>query len=82
MRRYLSLYSNQISGSVPSVVSGLSSLSYVQSVLCVLACAWVVCDVHVCAQCASATVCACTACVVFCECVHWCGSCVAVASVL
>jgi hypothetical protein len=81
---YLELYSNLISGSFPSVVSGLSSLSYVQSVLCVFASAWPVCDVHT----------QCTVCICYCVCVRcmcgccvsecvgaWCGSCVAVTSV-
>jgi hypothetical protein len=45
--RYLYLVSNQISGSFPSVVSGLSSLQYVQCVLFVFSSAWAVGDVHV-----------------------------------
>jgi hypothetical protein len=50
--RYFDLFSNQISGSFPSVVSGLSSLSYVGCVLCVclcmggVRCAYVVYCVH------------------------------------
>jgi hypothetical protein len=73
--RYLYLAYNQISGSFPSVVSGLSSLQYVQCVLCVFASEWAVCDVHV----------LCTVCTCFCVCVRcmcdicvgaWCGSCV------
>jgi hypothetical protein len=58
--RYLDLQYNQINGSFPSVVSGLSSLSYVRCVLCVFACAWAVCDVHV----------WCTVCICFCVCVR------------
>jgi hypothetical protein len=45
--RLLGLQYNQINGSFPSVVSGLSSLQYVQCVLCVFACAWAVCSLRV-----------------------------------
>jgi hypothetical protein len=66
--RYLNLRSNQIRGSFPSVVSGLSSLQYVQYVCCVCSlvrgrCA--VCCVRV--RCASAAVCACAVCAVLSE---------------
>jgi hypothetical protein len=59
--RRLGLAGNQISGSFPSVVSGLSSLTCVGCVLCVFASAWAVaCGVW----CTPASVCACAACVV------------------
>jgi hypothetical protein len=54
----LFLAGNQISGSFPSVVSGLSSLTYVGCVRCVFACARAVCGVHV----------RCTVCICFCVC--------------
>jgi hypothetical protein len=58
--RYLYLASNQISGSFPSLVSDLSSLQYVQCVLCVFASARAVGDVHV----------RCTVCICLCVCVR------------
>jgi hypothetical protein len=64
--RWLHLSSNQISGSFPSVVSGLSSLTCVGCVLCVFASAWAVCGVHVQS----------TGCICLCACVRaWPGIC-------
>ncbi len=67
--RELHLTGNRIGGNFPSLVSGLSSLRYVQRLPFVFACALAVCAVHVldCTLCASAAVLACAVAAVLCE---------------